>query len=240
MKKVVENQVTELTFSGFGKAGPKFFRGLEIDNSKTYFDANRAAWEASVLDPLLALLEALRPVFGGQAKLFRQNHSARFGVRAAPYKVTTYGVLYKRPGTESGLYVEISSKGLYCGGGFHDMASDQLKAFHGAVDHAKKGAELERAVASCQLAGLTLSGQALKTVPRGFSGDHPRAILLKHKALVAGASLPAKSPMLCTREALGFVRQTWHALAPLSAWLDRYVGPSAIPPEVRWGGAKPR
>jgi uncharacterized protein (DUF2461 family) len=231
-------QSLDSAFSGFGKAGPKFFQGLERDNSKSYFEAQRAVWEVCVRDPLLALLLALRPTFGGEAKLFRQNHSARFGLRAAPYKVTTYGVLYKRPGTESGLYVELSSKGLYCGGGFHDMAKDQLKVFHAAVDDAKKGAALTRAIEKCQAAGLTLGGQALKTVPRGFAGDHPRAILLKHKALVAGASLSAKVPALYTQEALAFVRSTWRALAPLSAWLDEHVGPSAIPPEVRWGGKK--
>ena len=80
---------------------------------------------------------------------------------------------------------------------------------------------------------LMTDSEALKTVPRGFRRDHPRARFLRHAELVAGSTLPA-GPALSTRAALEHTAAAWRAAAPLNAWLDRHVGPSSIPPEIRW------
>lgn len=236
MSKAASREVTK--FSGFGPGAIEFFEGLEADNSKAYFEAHREIWEAQVKAPLLLLLSELGAQLGGRPKLFRQNRDVRFAKDKSPYKITTYGVLFDRPGTAAGLYAEVSSHGLYAGGGYYDMAPDQLPRFRAAVAAAPAGAELAKVVAGLGRKHLTVAGAALAGMPRGYSKDHPRAVLLKHTTLVAGALLPGDDPKFTGRAAMKFVAQTWERLEPLSRWLDRHVGASTIPPEVRWGGGR--
>lgn len=222
-------------FGGFGPRAIEFFQGLEEDNSKAYFEVHRGIWEEQVKRPLEVLLGELAEELGGRPKLFRQNRDVRFAKDKSPYKITTYGVLLDRPGSAAGLYAELSSQGLYAGGGYYDMAPDQLPRFRAAVAAAPAGDNLAKVVAGLGRRQLTVAGAALAGMPRGYAKDHPRAVLLKHTTLVAGALLPADDPRLTKRAALKFVARTWAHLEPLSRWLDQHVGPSTIPPEVRWG-----
>lgn len=222
-------------FTGFGPAAIEFFEGLEADNSKAYFEAHRDIWEVQVQAPLLSLLSELASQLGGRPKLFRQNRDVRFAKDKSPYKITTYGVLLDRPGSAAGLYAEVSSQGLYAGGGYYDMAPDQLPRFRAAVAAAAAGADLAKVVAGLGRKRLTVAGAALAGMPRGYAKDHPRAVLLKHTTLVAGALLPGDDPKFTGRAAMKFVALTWERLEPLSRWLDQHVGASTIPPEVRWG-----
>lgn len=221
-------------FTGFGADAVAWFRGLEADNSRAYFEATRGQWEAQVRDPLAALLTELSDEFGGVVKLFRQTRDVRFSPDKSPYKTTTYGILYQREGSDAGLYAQMSARGLYAGTGYHQMARDQLERYHLAAADDRTGPELAAVVEVLEAAGLEIGGEALKTAPRGFARDHPRVRLLRHKELVAGRTLPP-GKALATRRALEHSAETWRAAAPLNAWLDRHVGPSAIPPEVRWG-----
>jgi uncharacterized protein (DUF2461 family) len=47
------------TFRGWPEECQRFFIGLELDNSKKYFDANRAVYEEAVKGPMVALIESL-------------------------------------------------------------------------------------------------------------------------------------------------------------------------------------
>ena len=73
-------------------------------------------------------------------------------------------------------------------------------------------------------AGFTIEGQKLKTVPRGFPRDHPRAGLLKHKTL--SASMPLGLPgWMDTPGARAAVAGHWEQLRPLVDWTIRYAAP---------------
>lgn len=219
-------------FDGFGTDATTWFTGLAADNSKAYFDRTRSTYEASIRDPLNALLHELAGEFGGQVKLFRQNRDIRFSKNKAPYKLNTYGIIFDRPKTPTGLYVSISAQGLYAGTGYYRMARDQLDRYRAAVADAKTGTRLEKTVADVSNRGLDVVGEKLKTVPRGYARDHERADLLAHKDLIAGAMLPAGSS-LCDRRAYEFAAETWRAAEPLVKWLDTHVGKSNLPVEKK-------
>ncbi|MGZ6695147.1 MAG: hypothetical protein ACXVFL_05820, partial [Solirubrobacteraceae bacterium] len=57
-------------------------------------------------------------------------------------------------------------------------------------------------------------------------------LLLRRKALIAGRRLPGDGG-IGREAALAHAGDTWRAAAPLTAWLDEHVGPSALPPPVR-------
>ena len=97
-------------FLGFGPQAIDWFRGLEADNSKTYFEGSRGSGKRRAR-PLERLLEELAEELGGSARLFRPHRDVRFSKDKSPYKTHTYGVISVR-GTQSGLYVSIGKGGL--------------------------------------------------------------------------------------------------------------------------------
>ncbi len=109
------------------------------------------------------------------------------------------------------------------------MASDQLVRFRDAVDDNRAGRALERALADVRNEGFQVSGQALKTAPRGFARDHPRVELLRHKGVTVGRSYPP-ARWLSTRACLTRITDVWSAAATVNRWLNRHVGPSTEPP----------
>lgn len=215
-------------FLGFGPRAIDWFRGLEADNSKAYFEGSRGVWESDVRGPLERLLEELGEDLGGSARVFRPNRDVRFSKNKAPYKTNNYGIV-RVPDSESGLYVSIGADGLRAGSGYWQMATDQLARYREAVA-GPGGEELDAAVHRMQAAGLTLWGGALKTVPRGVAKDHPLAHLLRMKDLLAGDQLgPAET--LDGRRAKEFARSVWDRSREVMRWMDARVGPSQLPPD---------
>ncbi len=217
-------------FAGFPPAAFSWFAGLEADNSKRYFTAHREVYDEAVRAALGAMLEELADELGGQVKMFRQHRDVRFSADKSPYKTTTYGLIVERPAGLPALYAQLSARGLFAGSGYHQFAGDQLSRFRDAVVADGAGAALEEALATAQAAGVETFGEVLKTAPRGYPRDHPRARLLRHKSLVAGRRLDPGATGVPRPAALEHARSTWAACAPLDAWLDRHVGPSEAPP----------
>jgi uncharacterized protein (TIGR02453 family) len=223
-------QSMDAGFRGFGPEVFEWFAGLERDNSKAYFAATRDRYEADVRGGLQAMLEELSESFGGEVKLFRQQRNLRFAPAGSPpYKTRTYGLLHGVRGPAAGLYAQLSAHGLYAGTGYHQLARDQLERFRARVADEGSGAPLAEVVAAARARGLDVVGESLRSAPRGYARDHPRIELLRHKALVAGRSLPGAAG-IGRDEALEHVAGTWRAAEPLNAWLDEHVGASAIAP----------
>jgi uncharacterized protein (TIGR02453 family) len=223
-------------FTGFPAEAFTWFAGLQADNSKAWFHAHRPTYDEAVRGPLEALLEELADELGGIVKLFRQHRDTRFSADKSPYKTTTYGLIAQRPDGLPALYAQLSESGLFAGSGYHVLAADQLTRFRDAVAEDTSGTELEDAIATAHAAGIQTWGEALKTAPRGYPRDHPRAALLRHKSLIAGARRDAGPDGIARAAAIAHARVTWAACAPLNAWLDAHVGPSELPAPARRGG----
>ena len=219
-------------FEGFGPKVQKWFKGLEADNSKAYFDANREFFEESIRDQMDALLTELSTKFGGEVKMFRQNRDIRFSPDKSPYKTNTYGIVYGSGLAAQGLYASISARGLVAGSGYHIMARDQLDRYRQGVADGGAGPELAKLTAKAEKAGLELWGENVATAPRGYPRDHERIELLRRKSLSLGATLEFGRGIK-RDDGLRFVTTTWRAAVPVTGWLDEHVGPSTIPVERR-------
>ena len=214
-------------FNGFPPDAFTWFAGLQADNSKAWFHAHRATYDEAVRGALEALLEELADELGGIVKLFRQHRDTRFSADKSPYKTTTYGLIAQRPDDLPALYAQLSAQGLFAGSGYHVLAPDQLERFRAAIADDASGPALEDAIATAHAAGIETFGEALKTAPRGYPRDHPRAVFLRHKALIAGARRDPGPDGIARAAALDHARATWAGCAPLNAWLDAHVGPKA-------------
>lgn len=217
-------------FRGWSDEALTFYERLEADNSKAFWTANKATYEAEVRAPFDALSDLVAGEFG-PLRVFRPYRDVRFSKDKSPYKTRCYGVAEGEGG--EAYYVELSARGLVAASGYWMMANDQLARYRAAVDDDDAGPELERAVAEVRARKLAVEGHALKTAPRGWSRAHPRIELLRHKSLAAMRSFEPAG-WLGTRTAGTRITDTWRAAAPINRWLAAHVGPSTEPPTDRW------
>jgi uncharacterized protein (TIGR02453 family) len=215
-------------FEGFVPEVRTWFEGLQADNSREYFAANRDFFELSIRGQMEALLGELAERFGGQVKMFRQNRDVRFSPDKSPYKTNTYGVIYGSEIALHGLYSSISADGLVAGSGYHVMARDQLERYREQVADDRYGPQLLKLLDRAWKAGLEVWGESLATAPRGYPKDHERIELLRRKSLSLGAALSAEGG-ISRADGLRFVTRTWRATAPVTGWLDEHVGSSSLP-----------
>ncbi|HEX9065453.1 MAG TPA: DUF2461 domain-containing protein [Streptosporangiaceae bacterium] len=209
-----------MAFGGWPEAAIDFFEGLERDNSKTYWTAHRAIYDEAVLGPMTELTEDLAGDFG-PARILRPYRDIRFSKDKTLYR-TEIGAMV------GFAYIRLSADGLGAGNGLFHLLPDQLARYRQAVA-GPPGAELGRITTAITAGGAELIGHdRLKTVPRGYPADHPRAELLRYKGLAAFRQWPPE-PWLSTPAAKDHITGFLAATAPLIAWLERQVGPSAEP-----------
>lgn len=209
-------------FQGWPPEAMAWFEGIEKDNSKEFFQAHRPTYEMAVRRPLSDLLAQLADEFG-ESKVFRPHRDVRFSADKSPYR-TNAAAVSRRAGSVAVYYVEISAKGLLAASGYHEMTRAQLAAYRAAVANDTRGRRLEDIVADAEASGATLTGETLKTAPRGFPRDHPRARLLRHNEVILTRVAPPG--LMHTPLALGWVADTWRSAARLVEWLDENAGPT--------------
>ena len=204
-----------MAFTGWPVEGVEFYDGLEADNSRTYWHANKAVYDECVKAPMEALLAELAGEFG-EGRIFRPNRDTRFSKDKSPYKVSCAATL-------PGGYVSFSAEGLFAGAGLYMPDAGQLARFREAVAADESGKELEAIVATLRKGKYDVGAhEVLKTAPKGVDKDHPRIELLRHKGLVMSKGWPVGA-WLGTRKAKDRVVATLTAARPLVAWLDRHT-----------------
>lgn len=209
------------TFNGFGPRAVSFWGELARDNTKAFFAAQRETYERDIREPLEQLLAEVAAEFG-DGKVFRPHRDVRFSPDKSPYKLSASALL----GSEEGsvYYVQIGGEGLLAASGYHQMSPAQVRRYYAAVDDDDTGPELEGLLESARSAGAIVGGSELKTAPRGYSADHARVALLRHKGLILSRTWPERQ-WLHTREAIRRVTGLWRETADINAWLSRHVGP---------------
>ena len=220
-----------MSFEGFPDEGLVFYEGLEADNTKTFWTANKAAYEAHIRTPLQAMLDELAAEFG-VAKVFRPYRDVRFSHDKTPYKTHQGAVITQEGRGVGSWYVQISADGLRVSGGCWRLESDQVSRYRRAVADPVQGPRLEKEVARLAGAGFSIEGERLSRVPAGYSADDDRVELLRHKSLHATRAWePAE--WLHTRQALEEVRTAWQEYRTLNTWLADNVGATAKEPRRR-------
>ena len=219
-----------MRFKGWPPEALEFYRGLEADNSKAYWQANKERYETAVRAPFEALMGDVDGELG-PFRMFRPYRDVRFSKDKSPYK--TAAAAYSEREGGGGLYLQLSANGLFVGSGRYHMASDQLARFRDALDDDEAGPEIVAICAALEKKRHEIGAmEELKTAPRGYPKDHPRIDLLRRKGLVAGRSFPLAG-WLHTAKAEQKVVEAWREQAPMNDWLDAHVGPSQLPPDDR-------
>jgi len=202
-----------MPFEGWKGDFVGFFRGLELDNSKRYFETHRARYETEVRGPMLELVAELSPALG-PAKVFRINRDVRFSADKSPYKTNVAAVIGR-------LYIQLDAQRIFVATGDHMPGSAWVARYREAVA-GPTGAALPGLVEDLRAAGLNVGGNPLKTVPRDYPADHPRIELLRWREVVTGRRWPLE-PWIATPAVKDRVLETWEAMRPLADWLSANV-----------------
>src|SRR4051812_28313603 len=215
-----------MAFRGWNESAVVFFEGLEVDNSKEYWHANKSTYDEHVRRPMEELLAELEKEFG-EGKIFRPNRDIRFSLDKSPYKTNIAGTLSK------GGYISFSAEALGVGSGMYMPMPDQLERLRRAIADDRAGRALEKLVAKVRVDGIDVSAhEELKTAPKGYPKDHPRIELLRMKGLITWKQWPLAA---WTRSAKAKDRivDVLHAAKPINKWLDTHVGETTMSMERR-------
>lgn len=225
-------------FAGFGPDAIEFLRGLEVDNSKQYFEAHRTIYKDQIHAPLKDLVVAVgerladgvAPAIEFEPKvgrsMFRINRDLRFSKDKTPYHPHLDLAWWQGdvPKASPGFILRIRHDEVLTGVGVFGMADDRLDRWRAAA-LADAGAELDRIVADVTAPPIDarVSDPSRKRVPRGFDADHERSRWLLHDSLHVSSTHPTPSSVTSPDFADWVVAH--HAeLAPLHRWLVTNVG----------------
>ncbi|MEL7255234.1 MAG: DUF2461 domain-containing protein [Pseudomonadota bacterium] len=181
---------------GFSKASFDFLAGLEKNNDREWFNANKSRFKADVEAPFIDLLEALsnrltdakRPLMGGKTTLFRMNRDVRFSEDKSPYK-TSVGGLLSPSGTKSEMagivYVHLDTAGGFAAAGYYNLSPKQLWPMRDAM--VERAEAFDQVLSALQGSGRDLDrSMSLTAMPKGFSdhAEHRHAEVIKLKSLM--------------------------------------------------------
>lgn len=203
--------MTKSSFPGFSTGALKFFRALEKNNNRDWFEANRQTYLTEVREPmerlaaeLSAELTKFAPAFATEPKkaIFRIYRDTRFSSNKTPYK-THMGAIFSRPelgkNEAAGFYFEVSHKYVGVAAGLYMPSPDHLRAVRAhLLDNHERFSKIVRAKSLTGVLG-ELQGDKLTRPPKGFPCEHAAVEWVKHKNWYFWQELDAE---LATKPAL--------------------------------------
>jgi uncharacterized protein (TIGR02453 family) len=203
----------------------QFLRDLQQHNVREWFQAHQPRYEAAH-ENMIAFSEALMDGMlaqdqvvptSGKKMLLRIYRDVRFSKNKAPYK-THFGGQMKRATDllRGGYYYHIMPDGgSFIAGGFWGPEKDDLRRIRDEL--AMDAKPLREIVANERFVRTfgALSGDALKTAPKGFDREHPDIDLIRMKQYLVQKSFPDEAVL-----ADDFVAQLLDAYDAMLPFLD--------------------
>ena len=213
--------------TAFPPAALTFLAELRKHNRRRWFQPRKHIYEGLVKAPMIEAIHRVGEVFRRFApemvadpkiSLYRIYRDTRFSPDKSPYKTHAAAVFPVRglpKNSGPGLYFHISPEEVLIGGGMYMPEPAALRAVRARI--AAKPSEFIAIVESRRFrrAFGELEGERLKTMPKGYSAEHPAAKYLRHKQFLFGkvfaaslATSPRFFPTLlnCFKEGMPLIR----------------------------------
>ena len=198
-------------FSGFPPEALTFLANLRRHNNRPWFQAHKETYERAVRAPMIELIFSIQEAFrrfapemvaDPRVSLYRIYRDTRFNRDKSPYKTQAAAVFPVRglpKNSGPGLYFHVSPDEVLIGGGIYmpeppllRAVREQIAAFPRQFRSLVEGKRFRQAFEG-------LEGERLKSMPKGFSADHPAAAYLRYKQFLFGQVYP---PRLATSHRL--------------------------------------
>jgi len=212
-----------------------FLIDLSFNNNKSWFDANRPAYEAARADflrfteELIEEISAFDPTIHDlQAKdcMFRINRDIRFSSDKSPYK-SYFGASIKAGGRKqegvAGYYFHLEPGQSFAGGGLFNPSPEKLRSIRKKLssDFGTFSKQVLSPAFISQFGDLSRDEYfTLKRVPKGFDQQDEAAEYLKLKSYIA--SVKIDDDLLISAELKSFVCTAFRTIYPLNAYLNQH------------------
>ncbi|MFN7999156.1 MAG: DUF2461 domain-containing protein [Bryobacteraceae bacterium] len=217
-------------FPGFPPEALTFYRGLDRNNRREWFQPRKHIFDEKVKAPMVALVSELNTammdfapdyVTDAHKAIYRIYRDTRFSHDKTPYK-TQIAASFSRRGMEkhgaAGFYFAISHKGVDVGGGIYMPPPESLLAVrtHIAGNH-DRFRPIFGSPAVKRLFG-PMQGEQLSRVPKGFCAEHPAADLLKFKQYLLFTTLSPE--IIATPKLFSELEKRFRAMTPFLDFLN--------------------
>jgi uncharacterized protein (TIGR02453 family) len=222
--------VPTTTFAGFPPQTVHFLDELKHHNTREWFQAHRADYDAFFLKPARELVSALGerlpelgPGIRAEPKVFGSiltiNRDVRFSADKTPYK--THLDLWFAQGDgpsreRPGYFLRLSTEQLMLGAGMHTFTDEALQRYRAAILDDGLAQRLQSVAEGIDQAEL--GGETYKRVPQGLPADHPRARWLRHSGLFAHTEQPLPREVF-SPQLIELCMATFQRFQPLQQWL---------------------
>lgn len=222
----------------FTRATLAFFRGLTRNNTREWFEAHRADYEAHVKAPMRAFVEEMDVRIGGFApeivgdpvrSVFRIHRDIRFAKDKSPYKTHAGCWFFHRDGRSkvgreaegsgAGFYFQVAPGDSFAGGGIWMPPRGALNRMRAAIAADPKG--FERAANGLKIRrrfGGPSEEAQLKRMPRGYAAGHPAARWLRLESFTVGR--PYTDAQATSGRLTSLVASDFEAMVPLVRWIN--------------------
>ncbi|MEQ9298680.1 MAG: DUF2461 domain-containing protein [Cyclobacteriaceae bacterium] len=173
----------------------KFLSDLEKNNTRDWMQDNKKVYQKAkdefneFVSQLISGISEFDPdLLGVEPKqcIFRINRDIRFSKDKSPYKNNFGAYMAKggKKGEGGGYYIHLQPGESFVGGGIYMPPSDKLAKIRQEIDYNPD--PLLAVLADEQFKSFYggLSGEQLKTAPKGYEKDHMNIELLRFKSFV--------------------------------------------------------
>ena len=184
-----------MKFQGFDESLVRFLRRLKQNNNRSWFERNKARYEAEVREPVMAFIRAIAPkiekispyILVSDSKvagsMMRPYRDTRFTHSKEPYK-TNVGIHFRHERGDDahapGFWMHIEPREFWLAVGMWKPDADSLKNVRQVIAESPKKWLAARDNAGF-LANWEIVGNMLKRPPRGFDPAHPLIEDIKRK-----------------------------------------------------------
>ncbi len=212
----------------------KFFKELERNNNKDWFDANRKRYEESVKKPFHDFMNAvageLQKVYPKSSmrdniKIFRINRDIRFSKDKTPYKTHMAGMVSpvdKKDMTSPGFYTQANHNDIRVYSGVYMPDKDQLEAIRDhIVDNMKEFDKLVNDKKFKLVFGEIL-GEKNKRLPKEYQEAAEKQPFLYNKGFYWFFKLSPKD--LTSDKLVKTLIDNYKKAMPLNTFFDKALG----------------
>lgn len=182
-----------------------FFSGLETNNTKEWFDANKKTYENKIKKPFAAFIEELIAAYNSlgynipmtaKDAVMRINRDVRFSNDKSPYKMHMSAMVSphgKKDTTKPGMYIEANHKHLRLYTGSHTLEKQDLYNVRRHIaDNVNEFTKLATNKAFKEVFGEIL-GEKNKVIPPEFKDAAEKQPLIYNKSFYYFANFDPKT-----------------------------------------------
>ena len=210
-----------------------FLKELRLNNSKEWFDENRATYLVlrkefedfvNLIIGEIGLFDKESAQTTAKASIFRINRDIRFSSDKLPYKTNFGAFIAKggRKGINVGYYVHVEPGECFLAGGIYMPSGPMLKAIRTEIyENIAAFKTIIGEPSFINHFGKEFWGEKLKTAPKGFPKDFPDLEYLKYKHYTLVKNEPDN--LYFKSGYIDEFREVFRAMTPFNAFLNRAV-----------------